>query len=129
MIGCLCFLRRLLAGFLVLMLIAPYAALSQSFFQSIEDLPLAPGLTEAVNEGISFDSPQGRIATALARGAGDWEGYRRFYETALPALGWERRAPGIYRRDGEVLRLEFRSRGSRVEVQIRVVPQGTEKDR
>lgn len=112
----------------VLLCVAP-PALAQSFFQSIDDLPLAPGLTESADEGVSFDSPGGRIVTAVAQGADSIEAYRRFYDDALPALGWKRLADGRYRRDDEVLSLEFKPREGRVEVRIGVVPAGSEKAR
>ena len=87
---------------------------------------MAPGLAEAVDEGVSFDSLGGRIVTAIAYGGGNITAYRGFYDKALPALGWKRGAEDIYRRDQEALILEFESRNSRVEVRIRVVPAGSE---
>ncbi|MGB0632063.1 MAG: hypothetical protein ACPGRZ_15345 [Alphaproteobacteria bacterium] len=110
-------------------LFAAPPALSQTFFHAIEDLPVAPGLTESVDEGVSFDSPGGRIVTAIARGAGDMAAYRRFYADALPPLGWKRQDGGGYRRDGEALSLDFNRRGAGVEMRVRVVPTGSEKAR
>ena len=104
-------------------------ALTQAFFQAIEDLPVAPGLMEAADEGVSFDSPRGRIATVVAFGTGDKATYSGFYAKALPALGWKRLSENNYRRDGEAMSLEFKWRGSRTEVRIRVVPAGSEKAR
>ena len=104
------------------------AALSQTFFKDIEDLPIAPGLKEDADSGMRFDSPGGRIVTAVAAGGGSLDAYRRFYETALPALGWKAAASG-YQRDGEALLLEFVQRGERIEVRVRIVPQGSEKGR
>ena len=111
------------------LLILSQPVMAQTFFQAIEDLPLAPGLTEAADGGISFDSPQGRIVTIVAFGTGDSATYSRFYEKALPALGWKRRLKNNYRRDDEAMSLEFKRRGSRTEVRIRVVPAGSEKAR
>ena len=97
-------------------------------FKDIEDLPIAPGLKEDADSGMRFDSPGGRIVTAVAAGGGSLDAYRRFYETALPALGWKAAASG-YQRDGEALLLEFVQRGERIEVRVRIVPQGSEKGR
>ena len=43
----------------VILLSSP-AALSQTFFKDIEDLPIAPGLKEDADSGMRFDSPGGR---------------------------------------------------------------------
>lgn len=109
-------------------LLSSPAALSQTFFKDIEDLPIAPGLKEDADSGMRFDSPGGRIVTAVAAGGGSLDAYRRFYEKALPALGWKT-ASGGYQRDGEALLLEFVQRGGRIEVRVRIVPQGSEKGR
>ena len=102
-------------------------ALGQAFFEAIDDLPLAPGLSEAVEKGILFDNPDGRIVTAIAYGNNGVSAYRQFYEKALPALGWREQSDGTYRRDGEALHLDFKSRDHRVEIRIRVVPAGSKK--
>ena len=47
-----------------------------------------------------FDSPGGRIVTAVAAGSGDLD--IAGSEKALPALGWKAAAGG-YQRDGEAL--------------------------
>ena len=109
-------------------LLSSPAALSQTFFKDIEDLPIAPGLKEDADSAMRFDSPGGRIVTAVASGGGSLDAYRRFYEQALPALGWKAAAGG-YQRDVEALLLEFVQRGGRIEVRVRIVPQGSEKGR
>ena len=110
-------------------LLTSTAALSQTFFQNIDDLPVAPGLTEVVDDGMRFDSPAGRIVTAVASGAGDVDAFRQFYANALPALGWKAADGSGYRRDGEALMLEFSQRGGRVELRVRLVPEGSENSR
>ena len=78
-----------------------------AFLGTIEDLPLMPGLTEAVDAGMAFESPSGRIAEAHASGPVTRRQVLGFYAATLPQLGWEREAAGRYRREGEILRLEF----------------------
>ena len=78
-----------------------------AFLGSIEDLPLMPGLEEAVEEGMVFESPSGRIAEAYASGAVSRERVRAFYAATLPQLGWRREGAGRYRREGEILDIEF----------------------
>lgn len=98
------------------------------FFRSIDDLPLAPGMSEVIDQGIEFDSPTGRIVTAVAAGVGgknaSIEGARAFYRRALPPLGWSRLTGDTYRREGERLTLRFEKAGNRVVVHIRLVPAG-----
>ncbi len=104
------------------LIFSPIRLVAAEFFASIDDLPLAPGLTEAVEDGVAFDSPKGRIVTAVATGNGSLEGVRAFYREALPPLGWSMAQGGAYIRDGEVLNLQLKAMGSAVRLEIRVVP-------
>lgn len=117
------------AFLLVVMLAAPSGTSAAEFFHAIDDLPLAPGMTEAVDQGIKFDSPAGRIVTAEAQGEGDIEAVRTFYRKALPPLGWEPLPNDMYRREGEILTLQFVRTGRRISVQVRLVPSGSKKHR
>lgn len=106
---------------------APAMAASEGFFRSIEDLPLAPGFAEAVEEGVEFDSPTGRIVTATAYGDGEIGMLRAFYQKALPALGWAEEKGDSYRREGESLILRFGRANGRVSVRVRLVPGAAKK--
>jgi hypothetical protein len=108
-----------LAAVLVL---APAGLSAAEFFRSIDDLPLAPGLTEVAEEGVEFESPAGRIVTAVASGNGGPDAVRTFYRKALPPLGWTIAPGDTYRREGEVLTLTLESEGTTVKLMIRVVP-------
>jgi len=118
------------AVFAVFLGISMPGVLAADFFRSIDDLPLAPGMTEAVEQGVQFDSPSGRIVTAVARsgtgnnagGTGGAGAVRAFYRKALPPLGWSHVAGDIYRREGERLSLRIDKAGSGVIVHIRLVP-------
>ena len=57
------------------------------FFSAIEDLPLAPGLTEH-SGGFVFQGEEGRIVSVAAEGPADADSVRAFYRETLPALGW-----------------------------------------
>jgi hypothetical protein len=96
---------------LALLLALGFAAITapvraESFLAAYEDLPLAPGLTEVPGEGVSFDSPGGRIVESYARGAVKAAEVLKFYSVTLPQLGWTRESDTVYRREAEVLRLE-----------------------
>lgn len=114
---------------LVVMLAAPSGTFAAEFFRAIDDLPLAPGMTEAVDQGVEFDSPAGRIVTAAAQGEGGTEALRAFYRKALPPLGWEALPNDMYRREGEILTLQFVKTGRRISIQVRLVPSGSKERR
>jgi hypothetical protein len=98
---------RHLAAALALALLLPAAsAWAEEFLSVYEDLPLAPGLTEASDAGVSFDTPAGRIVEAYARGKVKAAEVLKFYAATLPQLGWTRESDRAYRREAEVLRLE-----------------------
>jgi len=122
--------RYILSGLWVaaFLTMVPPAAVGADFFRSIDDLPLAPGMAETVEQGVEFDSPGGRIVTAVAAsGAGQntgIEGVRAFYRKALPPLGWRHLSGDTYRREGERLTLQIDKAGAGVVVRVRLVPAG-----
>ncbi|MFT5488704.1 MAG: hypothetical protein ACI9JL_003065 [Paracoccaceae bacterium] len=101
---------------------APVRLSAAEFFRSIDDLPLAPGLTEVVEEGVEFESPAGRIVTAVAGGDARPGAVQAFYRKALPSLGWSLASGGRYRRDGEILTIRLETAGKALKLRIRVVP-------
>lgn len=97
-------LRRLLA--ISCLILAPLAALAgEAFLSAIEDVPLAPGLTETANGGMVFDSPSGRIVEAAATGEASADQIAKFYAETLPQLGWQESGRLTFRRDNEILRI------------------------
>ena len=59
--------RHLVTVLALSLCFAASAARAEAFLSAYEDLPLAPGLTEAQGSGLAFDSPSGRIVEAYAR--------------------------------------------------------------
>ena len=54
-----------------------------------------------------FDTPQGRIVEAYAKGNTTRKAVLEFYDQTLPQLGWKAAGIALYRREGEALRLEL----------------------
>jgi len=79
------------------------------FVAGIDDLPLMAGLAPVAGQNVVFDAPGGRVVEAWAQGSVTREAVLSFYGSTLPQLGWTVAAPGLFRRDGETLRLEFPS--------------------
>lgn len=97
------------------------AAAEGTFLAEIDDLPLAPGLVEQPG-GTLFDSPQGRIVDATATGRVSVEEVRIFYAQTLPELGWQRIGGSEYRRDKEMLRIDFAAGGPPLVVHFALTP-------
>lgn len=98
------------------------AARAAEFFSSIEDLPLPAGFVELEADSMVFESPAGRIVTAVARGTGRADDVRAFYGGVLPPLGWERRTADRYQRDDEQLSFAFEPAGGALILRVRLVP-------
>ena len=86
---------------------APAEAQSGGYVADVADLPLMPGLTELKGAGVAFDKPSGRIVEAYARGDVTRAAVLAFYRDTLPQLGWTLAGSDGFRREGEVLALEF----------------------
>ena len=80
---------------------------SLAFLQRIEDIPLAPGLTERLGAGLVFATAEGRIVEAVAEGRTTAAQVTAFYAATLPELGWEERAPLLFKRDTELLTISL----------------------
>jgi hypothetical protein len=103
--------------------LAPLAGAADVFLSRLEDLPLAPGLSEDAAAGLSFDSAGGRIVEAYARGDLTQDQVLRFYEQTLPELGWTAENERQHRRGGERLRLELTQSAQGVTVHYSLSPQ------
>ncbi len=76
---------------------------AEEFLSVLDDMPLAPGLTELSDQAADFETPAGRIIDAAAQGEGTSTTVATFYDKTLPALGWVREGPGLFVRDHERL--------------------------
>jgi hypothetical protein len=99
-------MMRLRTALAVLALVlAPSTGRAEGFLGIMEDLPLMPGLTEATDAAVVFDTAVGRIAETQASGGVKTAEVADFYAATLPQLGWILQGDGRYRRGGDVLRL------------------------
>jgi hypothetical protein len=96
-----------LALLLVVLVSLPAAAATGEFVAGTEDVPLMPGLQPVAGSSLVFDKPQGRIVEAQAAGKTSRDAVHDFYAATLPQLGWKAAGGNVWRRDGEVLRLDF----------------------
>ncbi len=108
---------------LLLLLLAPAgAALAGEFVAGTEDVPLMPGLAPVAGSSLAFDKPQGRIVEAQAAGKITRSAVQAFYAATLPQLGWKRAGADAWRREGEVLRLDFHGRDGDLTVGFTLSP-------
>ena len=87
-------------------------AQDRPFVSAIDDLPLMPGLEEAPQGVMVFDTPSGRIVEAIATGRVSRESVIEFYDATLPQLGWARPGLTTFAREGEILELVFLGSGT-----------------
>ena len=97
--------RRILIPAVLALLLATGVAHAEGFLAEVEDLPLAPGLTEQPG-GTLFEGPTGRIVQATAGGTIDPAKVRVFYADALPGLGWKAGPDLSFTREDEILRID-----------------------
>jgi hypothetical protein len=111
-----------LLAFLALFLAAaPVAA--EGFVPGIQDLPLMAGLKPAAEGPLVFDTPEGRIVISPASGPATSSEVLEFYARILPQLGWRGQNRATFRREGEILKLEFSAAGgARLSVRFSLSP-------
>ncbi len=88
---------------------------ADGFLSCVDGVPLAPGLAEAEDSCLNFDTAAGRVAQAEARGTPTIVELRRFYREALPAFGWTL---------GEGDLLDAARPGERLHITFEVTPSG-----
>lgn len=101
---------------------APVAA--GDFFALLEDVPVMPGLRPVEDAGIEFDAPSGRIVEAWAIGTLARPAVREFYRNTLPQLGWSAGGGDAFKREGEVLRIDFFGPDGELTVRFTLAPGG-----
>ena len=114
--------RALTLGLILSLLAAPLAR-AAAFVAGTEDVPLMEGLVTVDGKSLAFDKPEGRIVEAEARGKLARAKVRDFYGATLPQLGWSAAGPDAWRREGEVLRIEFGGRDGDLTVGFTLSPQ------
>jgi hypothetical protein len=97
-------------------------AIAAAFFSAMEDMPLAPGLTEVPGASTLFDKANGRIVQLVATGPVARDQVLRFYADTLPQLGWRPAGATTWRREAESLTLEVRPKGRDAELRISITP-------
>lgn len=101
----------------------PARAEPEAFVAGTEDLPLMPGLSPVPDSGVVFQTGQGRIVEAFARGDVTAAAVGAFYARTLTHLGWRPAADGTgFRREGEALRIEVLPGPAPVTVRFHIAP-------
>lgn len=98
-------------------------AVAADFVAGSEDIPLMPGLVAVADAGMRFDSPAGRIVESVYEGGGDREAVSAFYAATLPELGWVADAPDQFRREGELLEIDYFGAGEALTVRFTLAPE------
>ncbi len=100
----------------------PAARAQVGYVAGLEDVPLMAGLTPIGGNDVAFDSPHGRIVIVNTQGALERPSVVAFYAASLSELGWDRIGDTAFRREGELLRLEFGQRGAQLTVRFALSP-------
>ncbi len=112
----------LLTAFLFLFIALPARAETVRYSEAMEDLPLMATMQELPDSVVVFDTPNGRIVEMTAQTAASQEQIKKFYNNALPQLGWHTQAPHIYWRDGERLTVDMHVDGANTLVHFSLSP-------
>ena len=81
-----------------------------------------PGLASDDAASLIFDKPQGRIVEAQAAGKVSRSAVQSFYDATLPQLGWTSAGANAWRREGELLRLDFHGQDGALTVGFSLSP-------
>lgn len=106
----------------LLIALAVSAQTPVAYVAGLEDVPLMTGLAPTRANDLRFDSPQGRIVIVNTQGAVERPVVQEFYAASLGQLGWDRIGDAAFRRQGELLRLEFGQHAGLLTVRFTLSP-------
>jgi hypothetical protein len=107
---------------LAFLVFANSAFAADGFVAGIDDLPLMPGLSAVDTGHVDFDSPGGRIVISYAKGTMDAAQVTEFYAVTLPQLGWTRTGDTSFRREAEILHLDYDATPPSLTVRFSLTP-------
>ncbi len=98
-------------GILALVLVAVFSfstLAAAAFIEGLEDVPLAPGLSQVQKENLSFGNEESRLIEAsLTSSKIGFAKVEKFYKETLPQMGWiyqgKRDNILTFYREGEIL--------------------------
>ncbi|WP_135081932.1 hypothetical protein [Terasakiella sp. SH-1] len=93
-----------------------------TFLSALEDVPLMAGLSEAMDETVYFDTPEGRIVETYALGRVSKASILSYYKESLPSLGWQEQSEGSFKREEEFLSLAISMDGKNATVRFALSP-------
>lgn len=107
----------------------PAIVAGTSYLQEIEDVPLPNGFHTNGEPALVYDTPSGRIIEIIAEGISNTEEVEKFYNDALPQLGWKKKV-SFYRggldmrfnKEDEELRLNIRPDKAKVTIKFSLYP-------
>ncbi len=108
---------------IALLALAASEAQAAEFVAGTEDVPLMPGLADVAGTSVVFDKPEGRIVEAEAHGALPRAKVHDFYAATLPQLGWSAAGDERWRREGEILSIDYGGRDGDLTVGFTLSPQ------
>jgi hypothetical protein len=111
---------------LLLLVLAALPARADDFVAGTEDLPLMPGLEAIAGKNLVFDEPAGRIVEAETHGRLARAKVAAFYAATLPQLGWSAAGVDRWRREGEMLRIDYGGRDGDLTVGFTLSPKKEE---
>ena len=98
----------ILTGLVLMIGTFQVSAQGVQFFESLQDIPLMPGLTEHTGDTLFYDKPSGRVVESVAdMGGFSDETVADYYLSALPQFGWKNTGPNTFSRGDESLELAF----------------------
>lgn len=89
------------------------------FFSEMEDVPVMAGLLELTDQGLRYDTPQGRIVQQVLEISGQsQEAILRYYGRILPQFGWQNTGDASFVRGAEKITFEFEEQGEQGQYMI-----------
>lgn len=116
-------LKLFLMMFFLSVSLSAQAESNVAFFSSLEDVPIAPGISELQEQTVLYDKPEGRIIESVASmNEVSQSSVLSFYHRTLPQMGWNKISGTRFYRETEFLDIVFENNDGQNFVRVLVKP-------
>lgn len=95
---------------------------ASSFLVGLDDIPIYKEMKYVEDSLVMFDKIDGRFVSTEISGDYNKKDVEKFYNKALPNLGWKNIDIGQYERGNEQLELDYRKNGTLLSIIFSVSP-------
>ncbi len=103
-------------------LLLSFSVAAEEFVYGIDDIPVYQEMKYVKNSNVLFDKIEGRFVSSEMEGNYSIGDIKKFYNSVLPNLGWEKVDEYLFQRGDEYLEIKLQSTNSNSKIKFSIYP-------